>query len=106
MTNRDPLSPDAALVAIDVAKVRNEVLIEAAYHKRRRRLSVLNTRAEPRSLDRGSARLWQAGDLRLRGNRQLPSFHRLASDRGGLRGSAGIFNGSRPDAGSVAQWLG
>lgn len=34
------------LVAIDIAKVRNEVLIEAPGHKRRRRFSVLNTRAE------------------------------------------------------------
>ena len=29
MTNRDPISPDAVLAAIDSAKVRNEVLIEA-----------------------------------------------------------------------------
>ena len=46
MTNRQPIPPDAVLVAIDIAKVRNEVLIEASHHKRRRRLSVLNTRAE------------------------------------------------------------
>ncbi|MER9237237.1 IS110 family transposase [Mesorhizobium sp. M0622] len=38
--------PADALVAIDIAKVRNEVLIEAPGHKRRRRLPVLNTRAE------------------------------------------------------------
>ncbi|RWC62319.1 MAG: IS110 family transposase, partial [Mesorhizobium sp.] len=30
----------------DIAKVRNEVLIEAPGHKRRRRLLVLNTRVE------------------------------------------------------------
>jgi transposase len=46
MTNRDPRPPDAALVAIDIVKVRNEVLIEASHRNRRRRLSVLNTRAE------------------------------------------------------------
>jgi hypothetical protein len=40
--NRDPIPPDAVLVAIDIAKAR----IEASHHKRRRRLSVLNTRAE------------------------------------------------------------
>lgn len=34
------------LVAIDIAKACNEVLIEAPSHKRRRRLSVLNSRAE------------------------------------------------------------
>jgi Acetoacetate decarboxylase (ADC) len=44
MTNRQPIPPDAVLVAIDIAKVRNEVLIEASHYKRRRRLSVLNTR--------------------------------------------------------------
>ena len=46
MTNRQPIPTDDLLVAIDIAKVRNEVLIEAPNHKRRRRLSVLNTRAE------------------------------------------------------------
>jgi len=46
MTNKEPISADAALVAIDIAKVRNEVLIEAPGQKRRRRLSVLNTRTE------------------------------------------------------------
>ena len=46
MTNRDFIPTDAVLVAIDIAKVRNEVLIEAPDHKRRRRLSVLNNRAE------------------------------------------------------------
>ena len=34
MTNRDPIPSDAVLVAIDIAKVRNEVLIEAFHHKR------------------------------------------------------------------------
>jgi len=46
MTNRDPIPSDAVLVAIDIAKVRNEVSIEASHHKRRRRLCVLNTRCE------------------------------------------------------------
>jgi hypothetical protein len=46
MTNRDPIPSDAVLVAIDIAKVRNEVLIEASHHKRRLRLSVLNMRCE------------------------------------------------------------
>lgn len=51
MTNRQPIPTDALLVAIDIAKVRNEVLIEAPNHKRRRRLSVLNTRATQRYHD-------------------------------------------------------
>jgi len=41
-----PIPNDAVLVAIDVAKARNEVLIEAANHRRRRRLTVLNNRTE------------------------------------------------------------
>ena len=46
MTISDSTPADAVLVAIDIAKVRNEVLIEASNHKRRRRLPVLNNRAE------------------------------------------------------------
>jgi hypothetical protein len=36
MTNMQPIPNDAVLIAIDVAEVRNEVLIEAANHRRRR----------------------------------------------------------------------
>jgi len=46
MTILDSTPAAAVLVAIDIAKLRNEVLIEAPGHKRRRRLLVLNTRAE------------------------------------------------------------
>lgn len=46
MTSPYPTPPDAALVAIDVAKMRNEVLIEVPGRARRRRLTVVNTRAE------------------------------------------------------------
>lgn len=46
MTISNSTPADAVLVAIDIAKVRNEVLIEASNHKRRRRLPVLNNRAE------------------------------------------------------------
>lgn len=46
MTNLQPIPNDAVLVAIDVAKARNEVLIEAANHRRRRRLTLLNNRTE------------------------------------------------------------
>ncbi|WP_407655963.1 hypothetical protein [Magnetovibrio blakemorei] len=44
MTNFHPTPSGAVLVAIDIAKVRNEVLIEFPDRKRRKRLSVLNTR--------------------------------------------------------------
>ena len=45
MTERKSTPPEAALVAIDIAKARNEVLIDPG-HGRRRRMTVLNTRAE------------------------------------------------------------
>lgn len=40
MTNSNSMLADAVLVAIDIAKLRNEVLIEAPTHKRRLRLAV------------------------------------------------------------------
>ena len=46
MTVANSIPTDAVLVAIDIAKVRNEVLIEVPGDKRRRRLQVLNNRAE------------------------------------------------------------
>ncbi|MCP4602776.1 MAG: IS110 family transposase [Proteobacteria bacterium] len=46
MTDYQFTFSDAVLVAIDIAKVRNEVLIEFPDRKRRKRLSVLNTREE------------------------------------------------------------
>ncbi|WP_352806362.1 hypothetical protein [Mesorhizobium sp. M0292] len=39
MTSQNVIPADTVLVAIDIAKVRHEVLIEATGHKRRRRLS-------------------------------------------------------------------
>lgn len=46
MTNVEPTPRATALVAIDVAKLRNEVLVELPDARRRRRLTVTNTRAE------------------------------------------------------------
>ena len=46
MTTRQPMPDGAVLVAIDVAKHRNEILIEAPASLRRRRLTILNTREE------------------------------------------------------------
>lgn len=46
MTSHQPIPSGAALVAIDIAKRRNEVLIEVPGRGRRRRLTVLNTRPE------------------------------------------------------------
>ena len=46
MTRRKSTPPEVALVAIDVAKHRNEVLIEAVRGRRRRRMTIPNTRAD------------------------------------------------------------
>ena len=46
MTSTEPTPAGAALVAIDVAKLRNEVLIELPEARRRRRLTVTNCRSE------------------------------------------------------------
>jgi transposase len=46
MTKHQSTPDEAVLVAIDIAKVRNEVLIQIPGHARRRRMTVLNTRPE------------------------------------------------------------
>jgi transposase len=46
MTDYQLISSNTVLVAIDIAKVRNEVLIERPGRKRRKRLSVLNIHVE------------------------------------------------------------
>lgn len=42
MNNRDPITPGVVLVALYLAKLHNDVLIEMPSQQRRRRLSVLN----------------------------------------------------------------
>ena len=46
MTKPNPIPSDVVLVAIDIAKARNEVLIQIPDRARRRRLTVLNTKNE------------------------------------------------------------
>jgi transposase len=46
MTLKEPTPADAVLVAIDVSRARNDVLIEKPGSARRRRLVVPNTRVE------------------------------------------------------------
>lgn len=46
MTNHQLIPNEGMLVAIDVAKARSEVLIEVPGSGRRRRLAVLNARAD------------------------------------------------------------
>ncbi len=44
--NRNPIPDDAVLVAIDIAKHKNAVLIERPGSSRRRSLTVINSRSE------------------------------------------------------------
>ena len=71
----------AVLVAIDVAKHRNEVLIEVPGRSRRRRLTVLNTRAEHdrfvETLDAYDAPV--VAGFEATGNYHRPLAHRLLS---------------------------
>lgn len=46
MTNDNDTTSAAALVAIDIAKAKNDIVIELPGKRRRRRMKVLNTRAE------------------------------------------------------------
>ena len=46
MTKHQSVADHFALVAIDIAKVRNDILLEVPGQSRRRRLTVLNTRAD------------------------------------------------------------
>lgn len=46
MTNDNDTTSAAALVAIDIAKVKNDIVIELPGKRRRRRMKVLNTRVE------------------------------------------------------------
>ena len=73
MTNREPTPPDAILVAIDVSKLRNDVLIEAPGMRRRRRLTVLNTRAEH---DRFIDLLRETGRPVIAGFEATGNYHR------------------------------
>ncbi len=57
MTNRDPIPPGAVLVALDIAKLRNEVLIEVPGQQRRRCLPVIQRRLGDPVLSRQVRRL-------------------------------------------------
>jgi len=91
MTRIEPTASDAILVAIDIAKHRNEVLIELPGGGRRRRLTVLNARAEH---DRLVAVLQAMGQptgrpaivgFEATGNYHRPLAHRLLGEGFELR---------------------
>jgi transposase len=73
MTNLKHTPPEAILVAIDVSKLRNDVLIEMAGASRRRRLVVLNTRPEH---DRFIDRLRDIGRPVIVGFEATGNYHR------------------------------
>ena len=73
MTNLEHTLPDAVLVAIDVSKIRNDVLIEIPGTHRRRRLIVPNTRLEH---DRFVDRLLALSRLVMAGFEATGSYHR------------------------------
>ena len=70
--------PQAALVAIDIAKNRHEVLIDPGAGMRRRRLSVLNNRAEH---DRLVATLRDLGRPVIVGFEPTGNYHRVLAHR-------------------------
>lgn len=87
MTRQELIPPDAVLVAIDVSKLRNDVLIEVPGKTRRRRLVVLNTRSEhDRFVDllRGLGKPVIAG-FEATGNYHRPLAFRLLEEGIALR---------------------
>ena len=96
MTRSQLTPPEGILVAIDVAKARNEVLIEAP-GLRRRRLSVLNTRAEH---DRLIALLSNLGQPVTCGFEATGNYHRPIAWRlfqAGFSRAPDLVRGARPD---------
>ena len=73
MTNLHPIPDQAVLVAIDIAKHRNAVLIELPGRTRRRSLAVLNSRAEH---DRLIAELRGYGHPVICGFEATGNYHR------------------------------
>lgn len=82
MTLAKDMPDRAVLVAIDVAKHRNEILIEAPGRARRRRLTVLNTRADhDRFVDTLAAyREPVVAGFEATGNYHRPLVHRLLTE--------------------------
>jgi transposase len=78
MTNREPTPADAVLVAIDISKLRNDVLIELPGSARRKRLTVLNTKAEH---DRFVGLLGDFGRPVIAGFEATGNYHRPLAHR-------------------------
>jgi len=79
MTRRKPTAPEAALVAIDVTKRGNEVfvLIEAVRGGFRRRMTILNTRADHDKLIASLQAMEKAVVVGLEPTGNYPVFWRI-----------------------------
>jgi transposase len=73
MTTKQIRPSNAVLVAIDIAKARNEVLIEIPGRQRRRKLSIRNTRDDH---DRLVALLLETGRTVICGFEATGNYHR------------------------------
>ena len=102
MTFPQYVTKNSVLVAIDVSKLRNDVLIEFPGKSRRRRLTVLNSRVEhDRFIEhlRGLGQPVTAG-FEATGNYHRPIAWRLHQAAGGqFRGQ--VVTGSRSAAGTL-----
>jgi transposase len=102
MTNREPTPAGAVLVAIDISKTRNEVLIEVPGSPRRRRLIVLNTRTEH---DHFVTLLESFETPVIAGFEATGNYHRPLA-RGRHRAASDFLGGVSANAGGSAQRLG
>jgi len=101
-------TPEAAiLVAVDIAKDHNEVLIELRERRRqRRRFRVANTLEEYQRL---VGYLRQLGAPALIGFEATGDYHRpvgIFSSRSGVRAAADSYDGASPHSRGDAQLLG
>ena len=101
-------TPEAAiLVAVDIAKDHNEVLIELRdRHNHRRRFRVANTLEEYERLVAYLRQFDAAGASRFRSDRQLSSSAGVFSSRSRFRAAVDSHYGAGPHARGDAQLLG
>src|SRR3954466_12020890 len=104
MTRRKSTPPEAALVAIDVAKHRNEVLIEAVRGGRRRRMTILNTRADHDRLITSLQAMQKpiVVGLEPTGNYHRVLAHRLIQAGFGVRLISSMALAAHPGLGQIA----
>ncbi len=94
MTDPYPMPTTAALVAIDVAKMRSEVLIETPGRARRQQLTVVNTRTEHDRFVTELQALAMPVIVGLEATGNYPSAVGVAAPRGWFRGASGLVGGT------------